>query len=286
MKKITLSISLIIVNLITFAGGGWVHKAESGYSQFSYTFMSYSSISNGENGSLNLPRKVSDNTLQAYAEYGLSDKFELDLIFPYKMVSTSTSLNSNFDPIYTDTLESGSLRGLGNTFTGIKYSLGEGKYAHAVRLGYGWNPGAPRPFLGLQTGYSTNYLNACYFISRGFKKSYINLDVAYQLMGNNYSDYFISNIEIGTKVNYSDKIYSWFAFVLHGYVALEDKVERNPNYLYTGLNVNGESDLSFGIKMNTYLNEHYSITLGAYGAFLAKYQARAPSLNVGMAYEW
>ncbi len=286
MKKNTLSILLIITNLLSFAGGGWLQKAKSGYTQLSYTFMSYSSISNGNDGSLDLQRKISDRTLQAYAEYGLSDKFELDLVFPYKMVSTSSSINMNFNPIYSDTLESGNLKGFGNIYTAIKYNLGEGKYAHAVKLGYGWDSAPSNPLIGLQTGYSTNYINASYRISKGYTKSYINLDVSYQYMGSTYSDYFISNLELGTKVSYNDQIHTWFSFILHGYLALDDQGERNLNYPYTGLNVNGESDFSFGIKMNTYLNEHYSITVGAYGGILAKYQARAVSTSIGLAYEW
>ena len=92
MKKITLSISLIIANLLTFAGGGWVHKAETGYAQFSYSIINYSSISNGNDGSLGLQRNVRDRTIQAYAEYGLSDKFELDLNF---LVDYFLDLNRN-----------------------------------------------------------------------------------------------------------------------------------------------------------------------------------------------
>jgi hypothetical protein len=108
--------SILIFSSYSFAGGPWPAGKKHGYAQLALTLNRYDRLIMPSSSNLygkRLLRSVTDNTLQAYGEYGMTDKLTFVSSVPLKFLATSKAALPNADAFST-LLPSGSLVGLGN----------------------------------------------------------------------------------------------------------------------------------------------------------------------------
>ncbi len=278
--------SILIFNLFIFssilAGGPWLNKKKKGFFQIQSTFPSdgYSRLFL-ENGTESiLKRPVLDYTVQAYLEYGISDKIDVISVLPYKYVATE---NSNNLPQDLNTLDAGSLSGLGNFKLGFKHRLLDKKTKMAASIQSSFNTVNKDLQKGLVTGYQTNSIGTYFHIGRSFNSNlYSFIDAGYNLVSNNFSDYLDVHYEIGYQIKPS----LWTAFTLDLRESLKNGDYINNNLRQTALYTNNQEYFAFGIKASYELKNKTGFNVASFGAFSGNYVAKISTFSIGIYKKW
>lgn len=266
--------------------GAWVKKKGKGYSQYSFTYLRYKKLINKDGSTSDLKRTVYDLTLQSYFEGGIGKNISLVTIFPYKYLSTGKNLlNAVNDPFPEDTLKSGSLKGFGNISLGAKYGFTEDKYVITGQLTVSFPAWRYREASGLRTGYFSWGITPSILIGRGLKNFYISTLAGFQFRTNGYSQYVLGNIEFGYNLTWKNSN-TWIIGVFDAYVPVTDGGFDDGTTVQTGLNRDGEGHVSSGLKINQSVGKRFWINAAAYNALWADHGGKAPTLNIGIAYEW
>ncbi len=115
------------------------------------------------------------------------------------------------------------------------------------------------------------------------KAFYFFISTGFTVRSNNFSEAFNVSAEAG---------YSFFnrktQLILTADLNksfLNDSTQ-NTVYLNTGLYVNNQEFLAYGLKINQALGEQWMVNVGVLGAAFGNLVAYAPSFNAGLAYKW
>ncbi len=115
-----LILAALIVQTSALAQGPWAAKQGHGYGQLLFnTIPTYNTLFTGNGNTRETERELSDITLAAYLDYGISDKLTLTANIPYISVKSGALVDETITPI----TEEGSLSGLGNITIGTKYTF-------------------------------------------------------------------------------------------------------------------------------------------------------------------
>lgn len=286
-------ILLLLVSTLAqsaFAGGPWPRKKNSGYAQLGATYVGYSKFFNHDGDVVSLRRKVTDVTTQAYVEYGLTDRLTMSAVLPFKYVSTSSSITNSDTVYFRDTVPNGSLFGLNTVLLGFKYNVVNKRVLFSVGLNGEANVAKYDSLTTLRTGPSTFVIHPYVSTGTSFYKGkfYTQLDAGYRLRLKDYSDEIDFNFELG--FSWNQKTY-FIANVAGRFSVKEGSNDNtvtplNPNGrdLHTSLYPNNQEYVGYGLKFIQKIND-FHINAGAYFG-MGKMVAAAPSLNLGVAYEW
>ena len=108
MRQFVFLLTLLFTSAL-FSQGAWTKSKNEGYAQLSYyNIAGYSGIY-GDPG-YQSERKLTDNTIQLYAEYGASDKTTFVFSLPIKMIKAEDLVDASAAPLTTE----GSETALGN----------------------------------------------------------------------------------------------------------------------------------------------------------------------------
>ncbi|HAW52680.1 MAG TPA: hypothetical protein DCX54_10195 [Flavobacteriales bacterium] len=284
MMRSLLLFLLVAIHVAPVYSGPWNKAKNKGYVQFGLTYLTYDQILNGSEKRIDLKRSISDHTLQLYAEYGLSDKFNLILNLPFKMVGSGETLNpTDNDPYPNDTLESGSLTGLSSVEFGLRYVILEKKYILSAQVTIGNNMHRYDHGSGLQIGYDTYQILPSLLLGRGWKKKYLQLGAGVQLRSNNYAQNFIGMFEAGHKF-FKDK--TLLILRIDAKIPVTNGTFDERNSVQTALFRDNSAYLSPGLKINQQLTTHLYVNFGAYIAPYSVLEGAQISLNGGLAYDW
>lgn len=284
---ITVWSSLLLWQTSVYAGA-WVREQGSGYIQLSFTYLKSNSLFNKtEPDPLFLNRKVTDNTLGLYGEYGITDDLTVIGYVPWKfMVTDNEILESNF---ISDTLPSGRLSAFGNSFFILKQKLIQKKHALTAQLRIE-APIDNVDITGLSSGYNNWVFHPSLLLGRGYNRWYYSIDAGFRFRTNNYSNEFYGNLELGYKLveNMNDHIGKnvWVMGVLEPKLSMYDGSVDDGIKINTARFVNNQEYFAWGTKFIYSYNKDYSINLGIYGSFYGNLVMRFPSLNIGISYEW
>ena len=286
-------IRILTFLLLTFSfgyclAGAWPQKKGGSYQQVSFTHLKYSSLFNQELGNRELKREITDLTFQHYMEYGITDKITFISVLPFKYLSSSDEVR-DIDPeediLSMDTANSGTLQGLSNLSFAGKFLIKQNKYVSSFQLTVGTSTAKFQNETGLRTGFDCWLITPSFHLGRGWGGTYLTGEMGYQFKSNNYSDNIILNLEYGGVMKWN-KMKTWFIFAVNSVIPIKDEKYLDGRSIQTGLYQNGTGYISPGIKINHYFTDHFAINLGGYGAFWADLNARAPTLNAGISYEW
>jgi len=281
MKTIIL-ILLTIFSYSLFAGGPWSNKKKSGFFQVQSTFpaSSYNLLFLENNKESALKRPVLDYTLQAYLEYGITDKIDLISTLPYKIVSTSGTANNFPDSL---ALNEGSLNGLSNYKFGVKYQLLNKKILVAGSIVSSFNTIKKDLNKGLTTGYEANSIGLYLHFGKSFsEKTYSFLDLGVNAMSNNFSSYLDVHYEIGYQLKKS----FWTALTFDIRESFKDGSFQNANLKETGLYTNDQEYFAFGLKASYELKNKIGFTAATFGAFSGNYVAKVGTFSIGVYKKW
>ena len=91
MKNLT-KILFLFISISAFSQGPWTQEKGKFYTQLSFTTIpSYSELFG--NPDYEISGKITDNTIQLYGEYGISDKTTLIVNVPYKVIKHKELVN-------------------------------------------------------------------------------------------------------------------------------------------------------------------------------------------------
>ena len=264
MNKLA-TLLLLFISFNLFSQSPWTKKKSETYLQLSYTSISNYNKLFGD-PEINLGKKVSDNTLQLYTEYGISDNTTLLLNIPFKLTSSNaTSSTSN--------------NSLGNVQFGIKHNFSNKKWLLTGQLNVEANTGNYGEKTGLRTGYDAWSLTPLFIAGRGFDNWYIQAFTGFDIRTNDYS----SNYKLGGEIGYKTLNWLWIAGFLDGVASLGNgNISLPSENLTTGLYVNNQSYAGFGLKLIGKISSSFGTNIAFGGAFAGRNVAQAPAISFGL----
>ena len=268
-----LTLILLFSTSLVLAQSAWTKKKGEAYVQLTFTGINnYNSIFGDPD--YTTERQITDNTLQFYGEYGLSDKTTLLLQIPMKQIKTEglvgngqafTSADSNIS--------------LGNIEFGLKHKLFENKWIGAVQLNIEANTGQYSPASGIRSGYNAWSFTPTLNIGRSFNKFYTQTFVGFSLRSNNYS----SNFKIGGEFGITPINKVWLIAFIDIIKSFENgDIDLPISNQLTGLYVNDQEYFAFGFKAIGEITDEFGINIGVGGAFSGNNVAKQKALSFGL----
>jgi hypothetical protein len=285
LKQALFSFLIMMLYSQLQAQGPWASGKGHGFAQLSFSTINYSDIYNRAGDVTPVSRNNSDNTIQLYAETGLSKRLTAKLVVPITIAGYSKNL---LTPAAGPAKASNT--GLGNITGGIKYTQQFKHWLIAPGLDISLPAGKPKSNLGLRNGYENVTLLPNVSAGISGKKWYSYLRLSYGITTNGYNDYTGINAEGGYKVIPS----LWLSLVADLRLTTSaagafGKAERiaYPNYNFTNFYVDDQEYIGIGLKAAfQFPKSKTGISAGVYGAAGGRNVAAAPSVNAGFFYKF
>lgn len=240
IKKSTLLLLFFVAAKITSAQSPWVNHKEL-YSQLSAgTIPAYSAVFKGvKRETTPLNGSLSEKSIQAYLEYGLTNKIAVVADIPYLFIASSD--------LATDSLrQAGTLSGLGNVGLGLKYNFINKKYLLTGQVNAYMPASKSEDATGLRTGYEAFSVVPTLSVGRGFNNSYFYSYVGARI----FTDDLSSDVRFGAEFgrHFYNKL--WLIGTFHIRESLNDgnRVYSAP-YEDTHLYVNNQYVTNFAMKL-------------------------------------
>ncbi|MEE9363724.1 MAG: hypothetical protein V3U92_14080 [Cellulophaga sp.] len=277
MKPIAI-IFIFVFSVSLFGQSPWTKKKGEVYAQLTYTTIAdYKSLFGDPDYATE--RVLTDNTLQFYGEYGISDKTTLLLNLPIKMMRTGelTDTNSN-----TEFTTANSQTTLGNLELGIKHNFYNKKWLLTGQLSLEANTSSYDANSGIRSGYDTWTFTPLVSGGRGFKGVFVQAFVGANLRFKDYS----SNFKVGGEVGV--KLIKWIWLI--GFVDIVKSMDNGniilpTNNLLTGFYVNNQEYGAYGLKVIGEITESLGIVAGYGTAFFGNNVAKRKAANIGIYYK-
>lgn len=274
MQKIT-KLIVFFFSLTAFSQSPWTPKKGNAYTQLSFTSIANYNTLFGD-PDYNTEREITDQTLQFFAEYGLTDKTSLLLNIPFKMIETGALDTQIFRPASTTSATENTL---GNIKFGIKHNFYNKKWVVSGQFSIEANTSSFDAVSGIRTGYDAWTFTPMFLAGRGFGKTYVQGFIGANVRTNDYSSNFRIGGEVGKKLGKS----IWLIGFLDVSTSFKngDIVLPNEN-LVTGLYVNDQEFAAFGLKAIGEITNNFGITAGYGGAFSGNNVAKQAALTFGL----
>ncbi len=285
-KKILLFVTFALLHFFTpknaFAQQAWTKEKGKFYAQVGASYLSYSQLLNGKISPSDwtaLNGTFSDMTLQAYGEYGLTNRLMVSAQLPFKVTSSKNLVQPT-------TISEGSLASLSN----VQAALTANFYnKEGIVLSGKANVGFPTAKFdaptGLRTGFDAWSVEPSLLLGFGHAKFFASGEFGYVLRGNGYSNRVHGAGQIGKFFGKKKKIL--------GIVNLElmksgdDGTYNDGTSLKTGLYLDKQSYLSPTIKFGYKSTNALTFWLSAGGGLapITKNIAASPGLTFSVSYQ-
>ncbi len=272
MNKYVLFFAILTTSL-SFSQSAWTKKKGETYTQLSYTTIANYDMLFG-NPNYQTERKITDNTIQLYGEYGMSDKTTLIVSVPIKLIKTGNFITTNTALTATESKTS-----LGNIELGIRHNFYNKKWVISGQLNIEANTSSYSAISGIRTGYNAWSITPTINFGRGFNNLYVQGFTGLNLKTNNYSSSFKIGAEIGLKpvkniwlIGYLDILTSF----KNGDVSLPT------NNILSGLYVNNQEYAAFGFKAIAEISNNFGVNAGLGGALSGNNVAKKAALTFGL----
>jgi hypothetical protein len=281
MKKILQAFLLLSLINCLWAQSPWIQKKSTLLTQLSLnTIRSYNQLYLNSGDTRSTERSLTDNTFQAWFEYGLTDYNSFQLVLPIKFLDAGDLVNPNIGtPAKTS---SGSLNAFGNMVFTWKKNLVKQTWLLTSNLNIEFPTAMYDDNTGLRSGYDAWVFSAALSAGRGFGKTYIYGHLGIGTRSNDYSTFYSGGLEWGYHIVKP----IWVAGVLNILQSFENGTRQDPvNNLLTGLYVNDQEYIAWGLKIfGPIIPDKFGYSLALFGAFNGNFVAKAPSLNLGIYY--
>jgi hypothetical protein len=277
MKKLIRLFLLLLITQTSFAQGPWTREKGSAYIQIGETSLQYDKIKvDGEE--LDLTSNVSDLTTQFYAEYGITNKLEAQLIVPFRFVSRTGKNKANYYSGFGSFVD-GSLSGIGNVSLGLKYKLFDSDWKISGGVLYSAKTALGDGAKGLSTGFNANTILPYISVGSSSGKWYYFGNLGYGYVDNLYSDF----IKFGAEVGYNIIQKGHLMLVLDNRIIVS---KENPLFIDIfrfSSYYDRQSYSAVGLKFNyEFKKDKFGANFAAIGAFALDNAPVAPTLNFGV----
>ena len=241
MRRIIFLLGFLFTTTL-FSQGAWTKSKNEVYTQLSYySIGGYSGIY-GDPG-YQSERKLTDNTIQLYAEYGASDKTTFIFSLPIKLVKSEDIVDAtNFAMPLTS---EGSETALGNVVLGVKHRLHQGNWVVSGQLNLGLNTGQFFEDSGLRTGFDAYTISPKINVGRSFGKFFAQGSTGVDIRTNGYSSNFVLDLELGAQ---PFKKFWAIAFLSSSTSFENGDVVLPATNLATALYINDQEFTAYGLK--------------------------------------
>lgn len=275
--KNSIQFLIVLISISAFSQSPWTQPKNRLYTQVSFTTIpNYDAIFS--NSDQKLFGTYSDNTIQFFGEYGLSDKTSLVINLPFKLISVNdfkdptVNCDENCDENYNN-------NSLGNIAFGIKHNFSKNIWLLSGQFSVEANTGSYDYISGIRTGYDAWSFTPLFLAGRSFGKTYIQAFTGADIRTNGYSSNFKIGGEIGRKI--SKKI--WLIGFLDISKSLNNgAIDLPTENIQTALYVNNQEYGSFGFKGIGEFTEKFGVTAGFGGAFFGNNVAKQAALTFGV----
>jgi hypothetical protein len=274
MKNLA-TFTLLFISIYAFSQSPWTQEKGKFYTQLSLTSIpSYNTLFGDPDYTID--GEITDNTIQFYGEYGLTDKTTLLLNLPYKAVKYNRNVICVTTPCNSIKNQKSSL---GNIELGLKHNFYKKDWLISGQFSVEANTSSYNVNSGVRTGYNAWSFTPLFIAGKSFGKAYVQTFIGANIRTNNYSSNFKIGGEIGRKIAKN----IWLIGFLDISKSLENGTIILPTEnLFNGLYVNNQEYGSFGFKGIGEFSETFGITAGFGGAFFGNNVAKAPALTFGL----
>jgi hypothetical protein len=255
-------------------GGGFVQLSWYGIGPYERLFQS-----SGDDFRLN--REITDSTVQAYGEFGLTDRWTLVTSVPFKLLDAGDLVT---DPtLQPTTIQSGSVSNIGNLVIGGRRSFIDKGYVLSAQFDLELPTGSFDEQTGLSSGYDAYTLTPAVGAGKGWKRAYVYGYLGFGLR----SDDFSSDVRGGVEGGYRFFGRLWLIGLLDIVSSFENGDVLLPRAnLETGLYVNNQEYVAYGVKALIDVTERFGIQLTYYTAAQGNNVANSPLSGFGLYYKW
>ncbi|WP_405569614.1 hypothetical protein [Winogradskyella sp. Asnod2-B02-A] len=265
------------ISLSSFSQSPWVKDKGEFYTQLMYTTIpNYTDMFGDPDYSVF--GEISDNTVQIYGEYGLSDKTTLILNVPLKIILID-GYQSPLVDCNGDCSEDFNKTAFGNIEIGVKHNFYKKEWILSGQFSLEANTSSYDEFSGIRTGYDAYTLTPLFLAGRSFGKTYLQSFIGANIRTNDYS----SNFRVGGEVGHKITKRIW----LIGFVDVVKSLKNGDLVLprqntFTGLYVNDQEYGGFGLKAIGEITANFGVNVGFGGAFFGNNVAKQAALNFGV----
>lgn len=284
-KLLFVSLALWASTANVLAQSPWTKEKGKGYTQVGYNIIVPTNVFFYNNTAQKYTnRKVYDNNIQAFGEYGVTNKLTLTAAVNAKYVATGAIETIDSDVSAEQrppalVLPAGKKWGLGNSYLGAKYNL----------YNKGWVVSAHADIMlpsmrgdtntALETGFNAWGIAPSVSVGNAGNKWYAFANAGINFRTGAFSHEWAAMAEYGYKIKSAYLIAN-----LHARYSLNN--QPAPDFLHTGLGVNQQNYLAVGLKAFIPFNKNWGINLSAFGAFSGNNVQAAPSFGTSVFYKW
>ncbi|WP_299130021.1 hypothetical protein [uncultured Winogradskyella sp.] len=272
-----IKIIILCLSFSVFSQSPWTQDKGKFYTQLSYTTIpNYNEIFGDPD--YNTFGELSDNTIQLYGEYGLSDNTSLIVNLPLKQISLTNFQDPRIDCI-GDCSQDFSETALGNIELGIRHNFYKKDWILSGQLSIEANTGLYFDNSGIRTGYDAYTFTPLFLAGRSFGKTYIQSFIGANIRTNDYS----SNFKVGGEIGHKIIKRIW----LIGFLDIVKTLKNGDIALplqnsFTALYVNDQDYGAFGLKGIGEITDRFGINTSFGGAFFGSNVAKQVALNFGI----
>ncbi|WP_196887113.1 hypothetical protein [Aureivirga sp. CE67] len=277
MKKTYLILCAFFLSLSIYAQSAWTQKKNEWYVQAGFSNINeYSRLFGTNDNTYRTSRKITDNTLQIYAKYGITDKTTVLIDLPYKILKTGDIVDNPTHPL---TIKEGDFSGLGNITVGVQQKLIDKGVVVSGQLNIGINTSDFDNETGLRTGYDAWEIIPTINIGKGWEKVYLQGNFGFNFKTNKYSNSVVANLEGGIK--FINRI--WVIGGIHVLESFEDgEIALPMSNLQTGLYLDNQEFIAYGFKILGEITPKFGAVIGTNSAFSGNLVARKNALSFGI----
>ncbi|UQD57340.1 hypothetical protein [Flavobacterium sp. K5-23] len=269
MKKIVVFaiVALVYSSQSVYSQSPWTREKGKAYIQLGMTSLNYNSFQ-FDGKKLENQGDYNDITVQAYAEYGLSNKLEAQLILPYK------SASYDFGNV------SQNISGLGNVTIGLKYKLSDNKWKISSGVFYSANSIKKDENLVVSTtGINASTILPYVTIGSSQNKWYYFGNIGYGYMDNEYSDFLKATLEVG--YNIIPKGHLILVLDTRNPISKENAF-INDQYQWAS-HLDRQTYNALALKANyEFIEGKFGVNFSTIGAFGIDNSPLAPTFNIGI----
>ncbi|MEO1011727.1 MAG: hypothetical protein AAFX53_10510 [Bacteroidota bacterium] len=254
-----ITILLFVNSLALYPQGAWTQAKNTSYIQLSfYSISGYEELF--ANPDRDTEREISDNTLQLYGEYGLTDATTLIVNVPFKFLRSGRLNLQEFRMPFS---EEGSRTALGNIGLGVKHRLLNDKWVLSAQLNVETNTSTFFEEEALRSGYDTWTIAPRLNVGRSFDRMFVQAYTGVDTRFNGYS----SNFRLGADFGILPLDRLWVIAFMDSSVSFQNgDIVLPPGNLLNGLYVNDQEFLAVGLKGIFEITDALGLMAGFTGA--------------------
>jgi hypothetical protein len=277
LKIIQAALLFVIAPAFIHAQQAWTRPKNSYYVQAGASLLRANSLLNGTAENIVLNRDVTDITLQAYGEYGLTDHLTVTAQVPLKLLSVQNTVGQ---PLLKD----GSLTALSNiqaALTGNFYR--KNGWVASAKAGVSLPTATFQSSTGLRSGFDALSIAPSLLGGVGKSKFFSSAEIGYVFRTNGYSNRLFGAWQIGTSLGKKKRLIPIVGFEL---MQSDNKGTFNDGTATTtGLYLDEQSYLSPNLKIGFKATEKVMLWFSAGGAIVASAVAASPGLSFSVSYQ-